>query len=463
MLRKISKSVCMGAVLVVLCFTTFAAESPAGPLELSLNEAILRATKQHSDVRKAELDLKISQLELEVAKAEFELPSIDVGISSPKLTGEGLTGDLMGSIGADLSLLWGAGGKLSANLSGSLSTDDQLEYAWRLSCSHTLDLADLNQLAEGLKTKEEAVQQAQVSLEEARTSIILETIDEFSQLIVQKSGLDQARLNLEDAQRNLEKVKGLVEEGIKGEMALMEARLNLLDSQIEVEEKRSAYQTAVESFGRRILGTEEDFTLIAPQFPLDELKKAASNLLAKEDLIEEVAKEAPEVNQAKKQVSEAKENLEEKKRDILPVVGIEASLDSKGMSAGVGVSFDLLAPTRTSKVQIAASKLELKEEQLKITMEMTRDEILTNQTSLQGALNKLARLSTEEEKLELEEKVKKAKYEAGTISENDWEEFQEEKGQFLIDAQSRKNTLLKAYLRYRASLGLELNWKEWLK
>jgi len=59
--------------------------------------------------------------------------------------------------------------------------------------------------------------------------------------------------------------------------------------------------------------------------------------------------------------------------------------------------------------------------------------------------------------------VKKTKHDAGALSDGDWDEFQQGLDQFEIDAESRRIKLLRAYLKYRETLGLDLNWKEWLE
>ena len=103
--------------------------------------------------------------------------------------------------------------------------------------------------------------------------------------------------------------------------------------------------------------------------------------------------------------------------------------------------------------------MDLAEAQLEAAQEQVRNSLLNQQTALRKALEDLERLPLEEEKWLLEEQIARAKREAGTISERDWEEFLEGKQAFDLAKEGRATSLLLAFLAYRDGLKLELEWE----
>lgn len=466
-MRKRAKFLTGGlAAALVLCIANIAiAESSSDSLELPLNEAISIALEQHPDVHQAELDLKLAELELEAAQATMLLPSIDLQIKPPDLTLQGFSGNVQGTLGADITFPWGTNSQLSADLgiawNSEMSGLDLLN--WGIVYSQKLDLARPDGSSQELKVKQEAVEDAQFKLEETRNAVILEAVETYAKLLDEKALLAQAETELEQAKTHLEQVREMVEEGLKGETSLMEARLDVLDAQIELDERRSTYTTDKENFGRVALGINEEFELIPIQLSLEGLKAAVMELLVQDGLVTTAVSEAQEVQAAQRRVTDVQEDLQAASRAVLPEILIEAGLDSQGLRAGWKIAFDIFAPARSTEIEIAQTNLELATEKLKITKEQVRNRILSDQSALRGAIDKLERLTLEEEKWTLEEKVKQAKYEAGVLSEEDWEEFLAEKQAFELSKDERISSLLLAYLSYRDTLGLGLNWEEWLK
>jgi ABC-type enterobactin transport system permease subunit len=103
------------------------------------------------------------------------------------------------------------------------------------------------------------------------------------------------------------------------------------------------------------------------------------------------------------------------------------------------------------------------EDQLAAAQETVRDRLLRQQTTLRSALASLDRLPMDREKWSLDQTVTKAKWEAGSLSDEDWQSFLEDQRAFAADADQRGVTLLVAHLAYRDGLGLELDVEEWLK
>lgn len=456
-----------GFLLIILICLAFApvarTEEVSSDKEISLTEAILLSLENRSEVKQANLQLQRAKLQLSAANSDSSLPSIDLGIGSPKLTDKGLNGNLTGTATAELSLPYMTSSNISAELDSSLTTSGEMDHSWSINLSGTLDVAETNKVKNTIEEKREAVSQAESELQDTKQTTITTTVEQFKKLIQQKRELEQARDDLKDAEDNLNKIKDLVEEGIKGEMDLQEAKVELMDSRISVEEKKSTFTTAKERFGRIFLNIEEDFTPLTPNISLDKLKNAATTLLQDQEKIKKAVEGNSRVKQAIDNVNDAEEELARKQKEVSPSFGFQAGVNSEGVSAGINLSFDLFTPSRTDDIEIAETNVSLAKEQLRATRESVKEGILSGRSSLQQALNKLEKLPTEKEKWTTEEKVKKSKYEAGSLSENDWREFQEELEKFQIDAQSREFNLLQNYLEYRNKLGFELDWKEWLE
>jgi len=462
MLRKPLRYFWIGAVLLIPWFGS--AGSPSDSLELTLNQAISVALEQHWDVRKAALDLQRAGLELEAAWTRSTIPSITLQVTPPSLSMGGFTDEIQGAFGIGLSLPWGTSSELSAGLDvvWDSKTGEWQVPAWGIVFSHKLDFARLDAGSEELQAKKQAVLDARSSLEESHNAIVLDTIAAYSDLLSTEALLGQAQKDLRQAQVALSQVEQQVEAGLKGEAALLEAKLDVLGARIELEEYRSTYEADKEAFRRVVVGIDQEFELVPFELLLEELKEAAIELLAQGN-IEKAALEAPQVQAAQEKVADAKEAVRVARADALPKLSVEAGVDEQGWRVGWNVAFDLFSPDRFLGVEIALVDLELAEVQLEASKEQVENSILNQQAALRKALEDLERLPLEEEKWALEETVKRGKFEAGLLSTEEWDDFQEEKNRFYQTAGESEVSLLLSYLAYRDALGLDLNWEKWVK
>lgn len=429
--------------------------------ELPLSEAITIALSQHPDVRQAELQLSLAELQLEAARAKGSLPSLSFTLTPPGLTPGGLS-TAQGTLGASLSLPWGTSSQLSAGLGVGWDGGTWGISGWSVSGSFTLDLTDPTAAASELEDLEEAVQEARESLEETKNAKVLEVISAYIDLLSLKAQVDQAQTAQEKAQKELEEVQESVAAGLAGDLDLLEARLAVLEAQIALEERVASFAAKKAQF-LQDLGLKEDIELVPLDLPAEELKEAAEELLSKEELLVAAVDRASGVKAALNQVEEAQEALRKTHAAGLPTFTVQAGLTGDGFNLGWQIAFDLFSPDRGTDVEIAQKQLELAEIKLEAARKSATQNIQNLQESLKAALRDLDRLPLEEEKLALKEQVMRAKHEAGAISDEDWQDFLEEKEAFLLEAGQRLGDLLIAYLTYRDALGLSLDWEGWLR
>ncbi len=453
----------VGIFLLIPCIGF--AESNPGPVELPLDEAIVLALEHHSDVRHAELELWIAELQLEAAWARSTVPSIGLQVNPPDLSAGGLAEDIQGTFGVGVSLPWGTQTNLSADLrlGWNRATGEWSNSGWGIAYSQRLDLAQLDAGSEELIAKQQAVTDARLALEQARNTIVLDTIEAYSGLLSTNALLNQAQADLRLAEADLTQVEEQVEAGIKGEASRLEAELAVLDAQITLEQAETAYVTDKETFGRVTLGIREEFEAVAFALPLSLLTQAAAEMVIGAEIPQAAIVGVSDVQAAQQGVANAKEALRASRADALPELSIQAGIDEVGWKVSWGISFDLFNPDRFLEIDIAAVNVDLAKAHLEDTQERVRNSILNQQTTLRKSLEDLDRLPLEEEKWMLEEQVMQAKREAGAISEQDWEEFLEGKQTFDLTKDERITSLLLAYLAYRDGLGLKLEWEEWLK
>ena len=453
----------IAAVVVTSCVA--AVQAAADVSELSLGEAIILALEQHCDVRQAELELQIAQLELEAAWARSTVPSIGLQVNPPDLSMGGFAEDIEGAFGVGVSLPWGAQTSLSADvkLGWNRITGEWDSPGWGITYSQRLDLAQLDAGSEELSAKQQAMADAEAALEQARNTVVRDTIEAYSDLLSTKAQLVQAQADLQQAEADLAQMEEQAEAGIKGESSLLEAKLAVLDAQITLEQVETAYATDKETFGRVTLGITEDYETVAFELPLSDITAAASALVVDNEIPEAAILDAREVQAAQGKVTDAKDTLRTARADALPELSIQAGIDEAGWKVSWGISFDLFNPDRFIEIDIAAANVDLAEAQLGNAQERVRNSILNQQTTLRRSLEDLERLPLEEEKWALEEQVMQDKREAGTVSEQDWEEFLEGKQTFNLAKDERVTSLLLAYLAYRDGLGLRLEWEEWFQ
>ena len=440
-------------------------QSSSDPLQWTAQEAIARALEQHADVRQAELALDLAELELHAAQAQGIVPSINLELTPPSLSSAGLSGALAGHLALELPLSWGTSSQLlgSLDLAWNPSTGEWGRSAWEVSFSQSLRLSQPRAASKNLRNKEEAVQDARVSLVAARNAVVRTTVEGYGSLLNEQRLVDQAQADVAQAEADLGKEKELVDAGLAAEASLVQARLGLLDAQIRLSERESTSTADKERFGRLVLGTDEDYALVPLKLPLNALKKAASALLTQEDLVAKAVAQASEVRSAEQAVVSAQEAVQAARRAALPNLSLKATMGDVGWQVGLSLGFPLFSPTRDFDVKIAEAKLLMAQGKLAAAQENVKDRLLTRQTTLRSALASLDRLPMEQEKWSLDETVTKAKWEAGSLSDEDWQTFLEDKRAFATDADRRGVTLLVAYLACRDGLGLELDVEEWLK
>lgn len=463
MLTRFLRCLWVGIFLLIPCIGL--AESNSESLGLPLYEAVSLALEHHPDVKQAGLSLLLAELELEAAWARSTVPSIGLQVNPPDLSAGGLAEDIQGTLGVGVSLPWGTQSSLSADLKlcWNRATGEWDNPGWGIAYAQRLDLAQLDAGSEQLAAKQQAVTDAQSALEQARNTIVLDTIEAYSDLLSARALLVQAQADLKQAEADLARMQEQVEAGIKGEASLLEAELALLDAQITLEQVETTYATDKETFGRVTLGIREEFEPVAFALPLSLLTQAAAEMVIGAEIPEEAITDAPEVQAALERVADAKEALRAAQADALPELSIQAGIDEGGWKVSWGISFDLFEPDRFLEMDIAAANVDLAEVQLENAQERTRNSILNQQAALGKSLEDLERLPLEEAKWALEERVMQTKFEAGAISEQDWEEFLDRKRSFDLSKDERATSLLLAYLAYRDGLGLKLEWEEWLQ
>ncbi len=442
-----------------------AGQSAPGVVQRTVQEAIALGLEHYPDVRQAELGLQLAELELAAARAKAMIPSVDLKVSPPSLSTGGFSGNVVGGFSLQLPLPWGTSSLVSAGLDLAWDplTGEWDESTWEVSFSQSLDFSQPSAGSKDLVAKEEAVEDARAALETARNSVVRMTVETYGNLLEEQALLSQAEADVAQAEANLKQQQELVKAGLAGESSLVQARLNLLDVEITQSERQSTYAADKASFGRQVLGMDGDYTLVSFQPPVEALKKAASSLLAEPDLLASAVGEASEVKTAKRTIEDAKETLQAARLAALPSLSFKAGVTDQGWQLGVNLVFSLFSPTRGLDVKIAETNLAMAEDKLAAAQEEVRDRLLTQQAALRAALARLDRLPMEQEKWTLDETVTRAKWEAGSLSDEDWQTFLEEKRAFLADADQRGITLLVAFLACRDGLGLELNVEEWLK
>jgi len=386
-------------------------------------------------------------------------------VNPPDLSVGGFAEDIEGNFGVGISLPWGTQTNLSADLKlgWNRTTGEWDTPAWGITYSQRLDLAQLDAGSEELSARQQAVTGAEAALEQARNTVVLDTIEAYSDLLSTRALLVQAKADLQQAEANLARMEEQVEAGIKGETSLLEAELGVLDAQITLEQAETAYATDKETFGRVTLGISEDCEPATFELPLGDLTAAAAEMVIEAQIPEQAILDTSEVQAAEEKVTTAKEALRAARVDPLPELSIQAGIDEAGWKISWGVSIDLFEPDRFVEIDIAAANLELAEAQLDTAEERVKNNILNRQASLKKALDDLERLPLEKEKWTLEETVKREKLKEGLLSTEQWNDFQEEKNRFHLTANEREVSLLLAYFRYRDSLGLDLNWEEWMQ
>lgn len=186
-------------------------------------------------------------------------------------------------------------------------------------------------------------------------------------------------------------------------------------------------------------------------------------LLVNQDAVEAAVASFSAVTNAKDALASAEDTLRKSRLGIAPEITVQAGFSDKGYSIAWSVSLTLFAPTWSEAVDIARLQVELAEERLRSAIRQAESSIRSRQKSLQAALTDIDRLPLEQERWALEEQVMRSKLEAGSISGDDWDDFDEQLNAFRLDVNDRSITLFVALLEYRSILGFPLEWEEWLE
>ncbi len=430
-------------------------------IDLSLHQAIALAFAHNPDIRQAELSLRLAELKLQAARASTYFPTINLSIQPPAFSSEkGITPDIQSSFVAGFSLPWGT--DLTAGLNWNLdwATGEVSVSSWNISLSQQLDLSQLDSGASGLRDKEASVASALSARQQATEELVVDVIEQFSELLTEKAKLQEDLAALRAAQDEVARVKEEVQSGKAGKIDQLEAELSLLEAQIALKKEQNSYNITKEAFGRMI-GIDTDYEPSSPEISSDRLLTAAKDLLQM-SIPPSIIDASTKVKSAQDALDEAKSALKTAQKSALPTLSLDAGVSNEGWKIGVGISFDLFDPARESKLEIARLSLNLAAQELLAAREQARNDILDQRACLQEAVDKIVQLKLEEKKWKLEEDVNRAKLAAGLLSQAEWREFNSERQEFNRTKAEAELSLLAAYLRYRARLGLKLNWEEWL-
>ena len=432
---------------------------------LSIDQAIDQALKHSSVIKEARLSLEITKLQLEAAQATAYIPTISFNLTPPSLSQDGFTGDVRGTIGTQVSLPWGTNADLSANVGLGLNLEkaglDLL--SWQVSFSQQLDLSQVTSASKDLEAKETALVGAEWAWKQANENVVVAVAQQFGNLLSERMGQQQAQATLKTAQDQLAKVQAQVDGGQASQSDLLVAQLSLLDAEIKLQQSEQTYAADKASFQREMLGSDQDYDPLPIDLPLDKLQSATSALLARSAIPPEAIANASDVKNAQQAVESAKEQLSSTALDALPSLSLQANVGQDGWKIGFGMAFDLFAPDRAINTTIAQIQLELAQERLSAAREKVRNDILSQRSALQMALQRVQQINLQEKKWSLEETINQSKLDAGLLSIADWDSFQEQENAFYQTGAETKLALVVAYLKYCNSIGVNVNWEDWLR
>jgi len=458
------------ALMILLSLLTTACPVYAGQaskdvsaevLQISVHKAIKLALIHNPDISQSELGLRLAKFKLQAARTSAYFPSISFNMQLPAFSSvTGLATDIQGTFAAGLSLPWGT--DLNASLSAQLDriTGKASIQSWGISLSQNVTFNQVDNGAKELNGKESAVADARLALQQTRDELVLDVINQFSGLLTKKDQLEEAKADLQTAQKDLVIAEKQVQSGKKGKTFLLEAKLTSLKAQIALKKKQNSYAAAKEAFCRTI-GIDQDYEPLPLELPVDQLLAAMNDLLQKNIPSSAIAATSA-VKSAQATLTTAEKYLQVTRGDALPKLSLDAGINEDGWKMGIGIAFDLFDPARKTDVKVAQLTLQLAKQQLLAAQEQARNDILDQKTSLREAMEEIAQLKLEEQKWSLEETIDQAKMAAGLLSPTEWREFNAEKQEFYrTEAETEASSLI-AYLKYRACLGLETDWEEWL-
>jgi outer membrane protein TolC len=442
-------------VLVYSVTTPAEASSPS----LTLREAISIALRDHPALREAELNLRATQLELDLMRMQNTLPGLGLRLQpTSSIAASGSPWTSQAGAAATLALPWGLS-LTGHSLIGFNHSANAWSTSYGLSLSQRLSPATAD--AAELAAKEEALARAQRALQSARSSVILDVIGRFGgQLVLQSASASAARA-LERARAQLAQVQAAVEAGQAGERQRLEAALTVKTAEITFR-KRTLESTIAQQEFAALLGTDQRYDLALPQFALDVLSQQLNDLFESE--ISDAAVSASEgVQRALEARAAAQRALWTLEQAARPAAAVAVGLDSKGWQFGITIEFDLLSPTRGTRLELARAALALAQERLRSAQQAARLALFTQRAALRQAWEAVELLPLEAERWALEETITRQRGEAGLISAADWTDFQNRQADWESSRLGKTFELVSAYLRYRELIGVPLRWEEILR
>jgi multidrug efflux system outer membrane protein len=198
-----------------------------GPLVLTLDEAVRRALEENLDLKKRLIDLSAAGYAAKNLWAEL-FPSITAGAGASYGTG------LFSGNGFELDKS-GLGYDLSAGLSLSLNAG----------------------LPQTMKIIKLAYQSRLLEYEDARRQLETVIAKNFYTLLTDRENLAHLEKTLELAERQLERDRIAFNNGLKGELALLQSRLGAETAKYRLSNARTAYTAALGDF-LALLGIPQD-------------------------------------------------------------------------------------------------------------------------------------------------------------------------------------------------------------
>lgn len=434
---------------LALCVVVFGATAA----ELSLREAVTLALSQHPDLRKAELQVVLAELQFQASRVKTILPTLSLSL----VPGKGLWPEA--GLAASLSLPVGTTNRVSGGLQFQPGTGSS--WTWNLGFSLTLDFTRPMAAAESLDKLAAGVEDSRRALERTKNSVILSVIQGYTGLLSQQAKVDQARRNVDKAKENLASVEQKARAGLASELEVLQARLSVIQAQLAWEQAWDDFQTQKQRFLQEQLGIGEDRDLVPVTLDREALVRAVQDFLHNLDL-DAAVEHTTEVRTAQEKLQEAQKSLEQVRMSWLPTAAVEVSTGPTGLRLSWTLRFDLFAPDRTAQLKMAEVQVATATLALETARGSARQKLVREVNNVLSALKALERLPMEEERWALEEEITRRRYEAGIVSETEWQEFLASKEAFLREAKEREVSLLLSYLSLQAALEWPMDWEAWL-
>jgi outer membrane protein TolC len=214
----------------MVSFCAAAASPESGPeevLTLTLDEAVRRALDQNLDLKKNLIDLSTAEYAAARLWAEV-FPSLGAGLGAGYSTG----------------LFTGGGFELDRK-NGNYSASLEISLNLSAGIPHTMKMIRLAWQAELL------------NYEDARRRVEIETAKNFYNLLAGGENIEFLRESLELARRQFDNNQIAFDNGIMGEMSLLQSRLELETARFNLSAAQAAYANRMGEF-LTILGLEQD-------------------------------------------------------------------------------------------------------------------------------------------------------------------------------------------------------------